>query len=517
METMETSARIVKRYVVSSEPRVGVRIVETMDGKYRYVVEEPVLDDRGRRLLKKVVDRIVGDVSLIHRVSGYDNVVEDYPAILDIVAEIVGSLLKHRGVSEEVTKALAYYVARDFIGYGPLDPLLRDMYIEDVTCNGIGVPVFVFHSEFEWLETNIVFTSIEDLERVVFKLGYRAGQEPTIAQPIVEGIIRPEGYRVHIVLDTVSRRGHSFTVRKYRPIPYSIVELINRGTLDPGLASLFWLVADNQQGMIIYGPTGSGKTTLLNAVAMLLPPELKIVTVEDTPEIVLPFHDNWVSMVTRLSSDPYIQNVTLQAQVESAMRQRPDILILGEIRSREAYSFFQAVSTGHGGLTTIHAESVESLIRRLVSPPMSVPKAMLATVKLFVQILRITRKNTVSRRVVFVHEAEGYDPSRDVMIVKPVGKWVHEENVWKVDLSNSSTLKSIADLRASTYSSILSDLEKRATLLWWAARKKLDIVSLHTLVRKYRRDPDTVYNNIIKELGEPYKLKVLSSVEEKYV
>lgn len=514
---MESSARIVKQYAVLSEPRVGVKIVETIDGKYRYIVEEPSLDEEQKHLLKKVVDSIVRDVSLIRKISGHENILEGYPVVLDIVVEIVRSVLRYRKVSEEVLRALAYYIARDFIGYGPLDPLLRDTYIEDVTCNGIGVPIFVFHNEFEWLETNIVFTSPEDLERVVFKLAYRAGQEPTIAQPIVEGIIRPEGYRVHIVLDVVSRRGHSFTVRKYRSMPYSIVELIIKGTLDPGLASLFWLAADNQQGMIIYGPTGSGKTTLLNAVAMLLPPELKIVTVEDTPEIVLPFHDNWVSMVTRLSSDPYIQNVTLQAQVESAMRQRPDILILGEIRSREAYSFFQAVSTGHGGLTTVHAENVESLIRRLVSPPMSVPKAMIATVKLFVQILRITGKNTVSRRVIFVHEVEGYDPNRDALIVKLVGKWIREENGWKVNLSNSSTLGAIADLRASSYGSILSDLEKRATLLWWAARKKLDIVSLYALVRKYRRDPNAVYDKVVEELGEPYRLKVLGSVEKKYV
>ncbi len=514
---MEGSSKIIKQYNVMSEPLVGVKIVETIDGKYRYIVDEPALNDEQKKLLKRIVDNIVKDVSLIREISSYENILEGYPVVLKIVKEVTRSILKYKKATEDVFKALAYYIARDFIGYGSLDPLLRDMYIEDITCNGVGVPVFVFHNEFEWLETNIVFTSLEDLERVVFKLAYRAGQEPTIAQPIVEGIIRPEGYRVHIVLDVVSRRGHSFTVRKYRSMPYSIVELINRGTLDPGLASLFWLAADSQQGMIIYGPTGSGKTTLLNAIAMLLPPELKIVTVEDTPEIVLPFHDNWVSMVTRLSSDPYIQNVTLQAQVESAMRQRPDILILGEIRSREAYSFFQAVSTGHGGLTTVHAENVESLIRRLVSPPMSVPKAMIATVKLLVQILRITQKNAVTRRVIFVHEVEDYDPNRDSVIVKLVGKWIREENTWKVNLNNSSTLKAIADLRASSYGSILSDLEKRATLLWWAARKKLDIISLHTLVRKYRRDPDEVYDKIIEELGEPYRLKVLSSAEKKYV
>ncbi|HIP57326.1 MAG TPA: ATP-binding cassette domain-containing protein, partial [Ignisphaera aggregans] len=362
----------------------------------------------------------------------------------------------------------------------------------------------------------IVFSDSQSLERVVRKLAYRAGQEPTIAQPIVEGIIKPEGFRVHIVLDTVSRRGHSFTIRKFRAEPFTIVELISRGTLDAAVAALLWMAAENKQGIIIYGPTGAGKTTLLNAIAMLLPPEMKIVTAEDTPEIVLPFHENWVAMVTRLSTDPKVQNVTLQAQVESAMRQRPDVLILGEIRSREAYSFFQAVSTGHGGLTTVHAESVEALIRRLTSPPMSVPKALIATSKLFVQILRLIIGGNVERKIVVIHEVDRYDAERNAIYVRTLARWVRDEDTWKISLK-SSLLQSIADMLALSYDDVVYDLYRRATVLYWATKHKLDLISLHTLVRRYRRDPQSVYDEIVKELGEPYRIKVLESEEIKSV
>ncbi|MEM4505985.1 MAG: type II/IV secretion system ATPase subunit, partial [Ignisphaera sp.] len=372
---MSEFGKSIAEYSIGYGDNVIVSIVELSDGKLLYIVKEPLLDDVGKKFRERVYRFITNDVEIIKKISSFTSFDEGYDFVKDLVQKLCKKFIGK--CSDSVISSIVYYVLRDFIGYGEVDPLIRDPNIEDVTCDGHDRPIYVFHNKYEWLETNKVL-SREELEKVIRRLTYRAGKEASVAQPIVEGILNPEGYRIHVVLDVVSMSGHSFTIRKFRETPYTILELINNGTLSPGVAALLWIAAENKQGMIFYGPTGSGKTTLMNAVAMLLPPELKIVTAEDTPEIRLPFHDNWVSMVTRLSSDAYVQSVTLQAQVESAMRQRPDILILGEIRSREAYSFFQAVSTGHGGLTTIHAENVESLVRRLVAPPMSVPKALVA-------------------------------------------------------------------------------------------------------------------------------------------
>ena len=515
--------RVLREYSILESPRVAVRVLEAPDGRRLYEVVEPVWDDVVARAYDTLLRRVRGDMSLMRRLSEMGSVEEAMELVLlprarRVVERLLplglrGALSRRareewRRQVEERALAAAYYAARDLVGYGRIDPLVRDPHIEDITCDGVGVPVFVFHTEFEWLTTNVVFHSAEELEQVIMKLGLRAGQEPSIAQPIVEGVLRPEGYRVHIVLDVVSRRGHSFTIRKFRAEPFTVVELIRRRTLDPLVAAYLWMAVQYKQGLVIYGPTGSGKTTLLNAIAMLLPPEYKIVTAEDTPEIYLPFHENWVAMVTRISGDERVQSVTLQAQVESALRQRPDVIILGEIRSREAYAFFQALATGHGGITTVHAESADVLIKRLSSPPMNVPKSLIAATRAFVRIMRLEHRGTVTRKVVRVDEVWGYSPERDEIELKEKLLWRRDDDVWYMKGRDSSLLRAVSELTLRSYEEVLEDLERRATVLHWAAKRNMDIVQLHTVVRQYMREPERVYERALREAG-PYTPLIL--------
>lgn len=513
-------------YTISSLIDIRVDISEGIDGKLRYFVREPLLSDAGRDLLERFVGMMYSDRSLMALLSAHGFSKKTYDEVLNLISDYLrrhtrgffrrsssGSLSPNQ-IAESELASVAYYVVRDLRGYGPLDPLIRDQQIEDITCNGVELPVYVFHREFEWLETNVVFPNADALERLIRILALRSGQEPSVANPIVEGVLEPEGYRVHIVLDTVSRRGHSFSIRRFRETPFTMVELLRRGVLDGALAALFWIAIENKQGLVIYGSTGSGKTTLLNALAMFLPPEMKIVSVEDTPEIFMPFHENWDSMVTRLSRDPSVQNVTLQAQVESAMRQRPDMLILGEIRSREAYAFFQGVSTGHGGLTTVHAESLETLVRKLISPPMNVPKSSLASVKLYVNVLRIPMQGSVVRKVVYVYEVNDYDALRDTIEFKLVSKWIKDNDAWLIDLRVSPTIKSIASLSLSSYEDVLADLRRRATVLKYATAKNVDIFEFHSLVRRYRRNPLKIYEEAVEFLGEPYRM-IMNELDER--
>jgi len=508
---------VLERYSVGFNGLVNISIVEDSSGKQIYVVEEPKLSDYASRFLDFAYSFIMKDIDILKRITSFSSFDEGFEPVRNILVEICRRFYKRCKLSDSDLNSVVYYILRDFVGYGEIDPFIRDPNIEDITCDGFDTPIYVFHIVYEWLETNRIL-SISQLNKVVRRLAYRAGKEVNVAQPIVEGILRPEGYRVHIALDTVSLRGHSFTVRRFREFPFTIIDLIARDMIDSGIGALLWLVAENRQGVIFYGPTGSGKTTLLNAIAMLIPPELKIVTVEDTPEIRLPLHDNWISMVTRLSNDPYVQSISLQVQVESAMRQRPDILILGEIRSREAYSFFQAVSTGHGGLTTVHAESVESLIKRLVAPPMSVPKALISTSKLFVQVRRIVEHGKIVRRVSYIHEIEDYDPISDKIVVKTLAVWDREKGRWSIDLRNSKTLRDIAENTLMRYSDIVEDLYRRAQLLLYAYKSNLDLVSLHVLARRYRRNPEETYRDVLKSLGGmAYEFEVLEKIERKTI
>ncbi|ABM80085.1 type II/IV secretion system ATPase subunit [Hyperthermus butylicus] len=499
--------RILREYSLLEEPRVAVSIVEDEDGRRFYNVFEPKLSDIGRRILDRLRSKIIGDLRLLKLFSELTDLGEGLREAYRLARRLVmwhrKELRKLRRDPEQEALGVAYYIARDLVGYGRIDPLIRDPYIEDISCNGLLSPVFVYHTEFEWLTTGITFESTEELEHVVMKLALRSGQEPSLARPVVEGVLKPEGYRVHIVLDVVSRRGHSFTVRKFRAEPFTITELIRRGTLDPGVAAMLWAAIQYKQGVIIYGPIGAGKTTLLNALAMLLPPEYKVVTIEDTPEISIPFHDNWTAMHTRLSDQPGVQNITLQAQVESALRMRPDVIILGEIRSREAYAFFQALATGHGGITTVHAESADVLIRRLASPPMNVPKSIIAAAKLYVHMLRIERRGHVYRKVIKVDEARDYDPVRDEVEIGRLIVWDSHNDVWRLVVEESSFVNAIADLLLAKPSEVWKDIEMRATVLKWAAERGADVLELHEIVRRYMREPEKVYVEALSET-KPY-------------
>ena len=419
-EEQLSGSKIIRSYSLLEEPPVTVKIVEDEAGRRFYYVEEPSHTENSRRIYSILFSKIQQSLKLMEEIAKLNDIILGLREFYKLALPLARGRFFSKQREEEAKKdalIAAYYLARDLIGYGVIDPLIRDPYIEDISCNGLNTPVFVYHVELEWLTTNIVFTDEAELTRTVMKLGLRSGREPSMAQPVVEGVLRPEGYRVHIVLDIVSRHGHSFTIRKFRVEPFTVVELIRRGTLNEAVAAFLWAAIQYKQGVVIYGPTGSGKTTLLNALAMLLPPEYKVVTVEDTPEIYIPFHENWTAIHTRLADTDGVTSITLQSQVESALRMRPDVIIVGEIRSREAYAFFQAVATGHGGLTTVHAEDVEVLIRRLSSPPMSVPKSLLSSAKLFTNILRLEREGTVQRRVIRVDEMRLYDVDRDEIIL----------------------------------------------------------------------------------------------------
>jgi len=500
----------VAEYSILESPSVRARIVEDEFGRRFYQIIEPELGATGEEIRGIIHRRVFRDLKLLREFSEMDSLEDGMRKAYEL-ARVLARLFRRRirregRDPEAVALAAAYYVARDLVGYGRLDPLIRDPHIEDISCNGLYTPVFVYHNMYEWLTSELTFTDPLELEQVVMKLALRSGVEPSLARPVVEGVLKPEGYRVHIILDVVSRRGHNFTIRKFRAEPFTVVELLRSKTLEPGVAAMLWAAIQYKQGVIIYGPTGSGKTTLLNAVAMLLPPEYKIVTVEDTPEIYLPFHDNWAALHTRLSDMPGVQNVTLQAQVESALRMRPDVIIVGEIRSREAFAFFQAIATGHGGLTTIHAESADVLVRRLASPPMNVPKSLIAAAKLYVNILRIERGGEVLRRVTRVDETAAYDPGRDEVVLRPLFRWRRDADEWSfTGGGRSSFIRSIAELLAVGEEQVWRDLEMRATVLRYAAEKNMDMVELHETVRRYMRSPESVYREALDAGVEPYR------------
>ncbi len=314
-------------------------VYDRATGRLEYLVIEPELTEEEREALERIKRYIVEtsepDLSILN----------DREAMEEYIKERFEEILKKYKVrvKPESKDKLIYYLIRDLLGYGELEVMMRDPNIEDISCDGVGLPVYVWHRRYESLPSNVVYRTSEDLMRTLNRLAYKAGKQISVAFPIVEGAL-PEGYRIHLTLSEVSRRGGTFTIRKFREEPFTVIDLIKFKTLSPLLAAYLWLLVDLKRSIMILGVTGSGKTTTLNAVAMLIRPEAKIVTIEDTPEINLP-HENWIPLVTRPSHERWRMDVTLYELLRTALRQRPDYIIVGEIRGEEAYTLFQAIAS----------------------------------------------------------------------------------------------------------------------------------------------------------------------------
>jgi len=312
-------------------------------------------------------------------------------------------------VSAEEFQALKYRILRDKVGLGLLQPLLLDPNIEDISCAGVG-PIFIEHKIFKSLQCSITFSTEEEVDEFVIWLGEWIKRPVTVRNPIVDAVL-PDGSRINIVYGTdISKRGSNFTIRKFSETPLSILELIEFGTLDYTMAAYLSFVLEEGLNMFVVGATASGKTTLMNAVTTFILPDKKIVSIEDTPELQVP-HKNWLREVTRgTGRDEKGSAVGMFDLLKAALRQRPDRIIIGEIRGEEGAIAFQAMQTGHGVMSTFHAATVEKLIQRLTGEPINIPKAYVDNLDIVViqAAVRAPGRGMV-RRVTSINEIVGYD------------------------------------------------------------------------------------------------------------
>jgi len=276
---------------------------------------------------------------------------------------------------EERVEVLIYYLQRNFLGYGKLDSLMNDERIEDIACNGPDIPIYLYHRRYANIQTNRIFTG-EELNKFVLKLAQKADEQLSLSTPLIDAAL-PEGSRAQITYsDIISSRGSSFTIRKFRADPMTPVDLIANHTYDLDLMAHIWLAVVSRRSMIISGGTACGKTSTMNAISFFIPPVAKIVSIEDTREIQLP-HENWLPMRTRESTSVTgAGNVSMFHLLKSALRQRPEYIIVGEVRGEEAQTLFQAMNTGHTTYSTVHAGNVRETVNRLTHEPINVSAVM---------------------------------------------------------------------------------------------------------------------------------------------
>ncbi len=392
-----------------------------------YHVIEPELSEREMKLHDAVLDKMI---DIAHRYPVPDKTEDMEPIILEILDKIVevapegkksfsASILNKIVMSQQEYENIKYFILRNRVGYGKLEPLFLDPYLEDMHCVGVGA-MSCIHKVFEMVRTNIIFKDDLELNKYMVETSERVERPVSDAKSVVDAIM-PDGSRVNFIYGReISLEGSSFTIRKFSEVPVSITQIIGWGTMSAELAAYLWLCLEHGMNMFVCGETASGKTTTLNASAAFIKPDDKVYTVENTPEVTMP-HDTWQHLVTRESGKD--TDVTMFDLLIAALRSRPNYIIIGEIRGEEGNIAFQAMQTGHPVCSTFHAGSVRSMIQRITSHPISVPISSVDNLNICLIQQAVEQHGHFVRRVLSITEIERYYDIENKMITREVFSW----------------------------------------------------------------------------------------------
>lgn len=440
------------------------------DGEFNYIVREPKLLSgeaellvRIRQKMEETADREQVPVVQAGRLS-------DDPAMqaylrrkFDFVID-----LYDLPVPAERMKALYYYVQRELIGLGQADAVLRDPFIEDVSCNGHNIPIFVFHRVFGSMKTSVVYPDEALLNKYIQKLAQVSGKHVSIYQPILDATLQ-DGSRINLTLGTeVTRKGSTFSIRKFSADPISPVDLIRLGSVGIEPMAFLWHMIQNKRSILVSGGTASGKTTLLNAVSMFMRPEDKVVSIEDTAEVHLA-HSNWIQSVARhgfgnSAAGGKAGAISLFDLLVAALRQRPEYVLVGEVRGAEATTLFQAIATGHAAMATIHAGSIDELLHRMESDPMNIPRALLQSLDLVIFPAQVVTKNGRARRLKGMTEVLGIDSATENLLTSDPYLWDPERDAFRF-MGRSFILERIAQSTGRTLEDQQRELKQKSLYL----------------------------------------------------
>jgi len=497
--TMEPEVKIVEKKRASvfrevypvNEPYAYAAIVKEPDTqKIRYEVIEPTLSrDEGTRL-EEIKTLLMDEVDISLKEIETREKAEEY--LERRVREVIRDYrLK---IPEESIDKLIYYIRRDFIGYGKIDAIMRDHLIEDVSADGVNIPVYVWHREYESIPTNIIYRNDDELDTFIIRLAYLAGKNISIARPMIDASL-PDGSRIQLTYGTeITRRGSTFTVRRFRVDPLTVSDLIAFKTMTSEMAAYFWYAIENRSSILVAGGVASGKTTTLNCLSMFIKPEMKVVSVEDTAELNLP-HENWIPSVVRtgFGHDGRDGAITLFDLLKTAVRQRPDYIIVGEVRGTETYTLFQAMATGNLAMCTIHAESMDAVLRRLESEPMNIPKPLLAMIDTVVVQLRTEIDGKPARRVLTVSEMVGLEPETKDLLTNDLYRWNPKQDAFSYS-GRSHVLERNMEKTGLNEDEVLEELGRRKAVLEWMVKSNIRrYTDVATVIREYYANPDRVY------------------------
>jgi archaeal flagellar protein FlaI len=433
------------------------------DGELRYEAHEPTIKPKEDAQIVHIRAKMESIMSQEELPIHDGQTLEQSPALREYLRKRFLTVLDlyDIDVPSKRQPVLLYYLQREFVGLGRTDCILRDPFLEDISCLGPNIPMYVFHRVYGSLRTNVAYEGEIELNKYIFRLAQIAGKHISIYQPILDATMQ-DGSRINLTLGTeVTRKGSTFSIRKFSHDPVSPIDLLKFGSVSPFELAYFWTLVENHRSLLISGGTAAGKTTFLNAICMFVRPEDKIVSIEDTPEIQID-HQNWIQSVARTgygmasgisgasgvsgisgSSHRSSGTVTLFDLLVAALRQRPEYVIVGEVRGSESFTLFQAISVGHASMSTIHAGSIAELIHRVENEPMNIPRVLFQALDAVAFPAQVVVRDSRVRRIMSVTEILEVDSVTNELLTNDVFHWEPSSDSFKY-LGRSFVLEHIA-------------------------------------------------------------------------
>ena len=487
LEGEEEDKLFLERYYVNA-PYAYVTITATIPPLYK--VSEVKLSRGEGVLLEEIKTRLYEFLNV-----NFEEIEDPKAFLKEKAKEIIKVILK-RSVGSKSLNKLMYYITRDFIDYGKLDPVIRDTMTEDISVDGPKIPTYIYHRHHGSIKSNIMFER-QELDALVYKLAQRAGRHISLSKPLLSASL-PNKDRIELSIGSeVTTKGSTVTIRRFKDVPITPVGLVNYGTFSVEMMAYLWMAVENGFNILVSGATASGKTTTLNALSMFIPQESKIVSIEDTREINL-MHENWIPGVTRETEGAH-GTIEMFDLLRSALRQRPEYILVGEVRGREAYTLFQAMATGHITLSTVHADSADAVVRRLTKPPIDVPLMLLDSLDIITiqRMVKIADKGV--RRCVQVIEITGIDFDAEMLKTNELFNWRPDTFVFT---GESKIFEDVMATLNMSEEELAEEFARRVRIIDWMKRKGLDdFESLTSILFEYNTDPESVEKRMMMDEG----------------